>query len=134
MSFGDKEEKEEALVPAGEKDQDVASLILSGINDGFAELLHTGSGLDASFTKDIRLKRQSIVGMRYQGGSDDLMKELQPGTRIGFVREASNRFDENAVMALDPQGRKLGYIPRHENDIIGALLDAGMLSRDAETV
>ena len=125
MSFGDKEEKEEALVPTGEKDQDVASLILSGINDGFAELLHTGSGLDASFTKDIRLKRQSIVGMRYQGGSDDLMKELQPGTRIGFVREASNRFDENAVMALDPQGRKLGYIPRHENDIIGALLDAG---------
>ena len=89
------------------------------------ELMHAGMEVPSPFTKDIFLLRQVIVGTRYQGGSDELVEDLVPGSRISFVAEPENKYDKNAVMALDGKGRKLGYIPRHENGIIGALLRAG---------
>ena len=87
--------------------------------------MHAGMGVPSPFMKDIFLVRQAIVGTRYLGGSDELVEDLKPGSRVSFVAEPDNPYDENAVMALDSQGRKLGYIPRHENSIIGALLKAG---------
>lgn len=90
-----------------------------------SELLHAGLDVPSPFMKDIFLVRQAIVGTRFQGGSDELVDDLKPGSRVAFVAEPDNRYDENAVMALDSRGRKLGYIPRHENSIIGALLKAG---------
>ncbi|MBQ8306443.1 MAG: hypothetical protein IJX90_09555 [Blautia sp.] len=87
--------------------------------------MHMGSGFASPFMKDICLKRQRIVGVRYQGGSDELVEGLPPGSRVTFIREPDNRFDPGAVMALDEQGRKIGYLPRIENDIPGALLEAG---------
>lgn len=90
-------------------------------------LLHSGSGLDlrSSFSKDIYLVHQPIVGMRYQGEADELLDELKPGSRVIFLREPDNEHDARAVMALDERGRKIGYIPRDQNAIISALLDAG---------
>lgn len=90
-----------------------------------SELMHAGLGVPSPFMKDIFLVRQAIVGTRYLGGSDELVEDLVPGSRIVFLTEPENKYDANAVMALDSQGRKLGYIPRHENSIIGALLRAG---------
>ena len=89
------------------------------------DLMHAGMGIPSPFMKDIYLLRQTIVGTRFQGGSDELVEDLKPGSRVLFLAEPDNRFDEHAVMALDSQGRKLGYIPMHENGIIGALLKAG---------
>ena len=89
------------------------------------ELMHAGLGIPSPFMKEIFLIRQAIVGTRYLGGSDELVEDLHPGSRIFFVAEPDNKYDQNAVMALDGKGRKLGYIPRHENGIIGALLKAG---------
>ena len=90
-----------------------------------SDLMHAGMGIPSPFMKEIFLLRQAIVGTRYLGGSDDLVEDLKPGSRITFVAEPDNKYDANAVMALDSKGRKLGYIPRHENGIIGALLKAG---------
>ena len=89
------------------------------------ELMYAGLAVPSPFMKDVFLVRQAIVGTRYLGGSDELVDDLKPGSCVTFIAEPDNRFDENAVMALDEQGRKLGYIPRHENSIIGALLKAG---------
>ena len=89
------------------------------------ELMHAGMGIPSPFMKDIYLLRQAIVGTRYLGGSDELVEDLLPGSRVSFVAEPDNEYDEHAIMALDSRGRKLGYIPRHENAIIGALLKAG---------
>ena len=89
------------------------------------ELMHARMDIPSPFMKEVFLLRQAIVGTRYLGGSDELVEDLKPGSRITFVAEPDNKFDKNAVMALDGQGRKLGYIPRHENGIIGALLKAG---------
>ena len=89
------------------------------------ELMHASLDIPSPFMRSIFLVRQVIVGTRYVGGCDEIVKDLKPGSRISFIAEPDNRFDKNAVMALDEKGRKLGYIPRHENSIIGALLRAG---------
>lgn len=99
-----------------------SQLVLSG---SVSALMHSEKGLDSPFMRDIPLGRQTIVGMRYQGGAYDLIDDLHPGSRISFVREPDNAFDDRAVMALDDQDRKLGYIPRRENRIMSMLMDAG---------
>lgn len=96
-----------------------------GSGTSLASVMHTGLGLESPFMREIFLKRQVIVGTRFQGGSDQLVENLKKGSRITFLREPDNEFDPNAVMALDEQGRKLGYIPRRENEMIGALMAAG---------
>lgn len=88
--------------------------------------MHSGLGIASPFTREIFLREQlPIVGMRFQGGSLDLLREIQPGSRITFMREPENHYDEKAIMALDGQGRKLGYISRYENEVLSALMDAG---------
>lgn len=110
-----------------DKDADSFSALASPekTTASLSELMHEGLGVPSPFMKDIFLVRQAIVGTRYLGGSDELVDDLKPGSRITFIAEPDNKYDENAVMALDSQGRKLGYIPRHENNIICALLKAG---------
>ena len=90
-------------------------------------LLHGSEGIDlrSVYTRDIYLTLQAIVGMRFQGGADGLLRELGPGSRVTFLREPDNAFDKRAVMAVDGNGRKLGYIPRNQNAVISALMDAG---------
>ncbi len=75
---------------------------------GLTAAIHSGFGIESPFTREIFLTKQAIVGMRFQGGSDQLTGDMKPGDRITFVREPENRFDHNAIMALDSQGRKLG--------------------------
>ncbi len=88
-------------------------------------VLHTDLGVTSPFMKEIYLRKQAIVGTRFLGGSDELVEDLEIGSRITFLREPDNKFDPCAIMALDQQGRKLGYIPRRENELIGALMEAG---------
>lgn len=114
-SYDSETEEHSSLAPA-DPVKSVASL---------SELMHVGVDVPSPFMKDIFLVKQAIVGTRYQGGSDELVDDLKPGSRITFIAEPDNRYDADAVMALDSRGRKLGYIPRHENSIIGALLNAG---------
>ena len=98
------------------------------ISDGGITALLHGSGsfdVQAAFSKDIYLVHQMIVGMRYQSGADELVQDLKPGSRVTFLREPDNEYDHRAVMAVDGRGRKIGYIPRNQNAIISALLDAG---------
>lgn len=95
--------------------------------DGAAltNVLHADIGFSSPFMRDIYLRKQAIVGTRFLGGSDELVEDLEIGSRISFLREPDNAFDPDAVMALDEQGRKLGYIPRRENELIAALMEAG---------
>ena len=78
-------------------------------------LLYGSEGLISPFSQEIYIGRQTIVGMRFQGGAESLVNDLRPGDRISFLREPENEYDERAIMAVDGRGRKLGYIPRREN-------------------
>ena len=116
MSAADPDRNEDSFIPPAETD---------AYPDDLSWLMHSDPGMPLPLTKDIPLGRQAIVGMRFQGGAQELLEDLSPGDRITFIREPDNRFDERAVMALDAKGRKLGYIPRSENRVISALMDAG---------
>ena len=99
---------------------------LPGISNGDLTVLLQGSDeMPSPFSQEIYIGRQSIVGMRFQGGADTLVNDLKPGDRIMLLREPENEYDEQAVMAVDRKGRKLGYIPRRENLVMSALMDHG---------
>ena len=52
--------------------------------------------------------------------------DIEPGIKLTLVRE-ENKFDDKAIMVLDPEKRKLGYIPEKDNLIFSRLMDAGKL-------
>ncbi len=53
-----------------------------------------------------------------------IVLNLKENEQLVLIRE-DNPFDELAVMILNVQGQKLGYIPRRKNPIFARLLDAG---------
>ena len=78
---------------------ELSTINISG--NSLTAAMHTGFGIASPFTREIFLKEQlPIVGMRYQGGSLDLLREIQTGSRITFMREPENHYDQKAIMAL----------------------------------
>lgn len=110
----------------GDQREKTEELSLRDIGSGtMLDLLHGEENPLASFSKDIPLGSQLIVGARFQGGASDLLRDLKTGKHVTLMREPDNRFDPKAVMVLDDGGRRIGYIPRASNETVSALLDAG---------
>ncbi len=55
-----------------------------------------------------------------------VLEEIGEGDKLSLRRE-ENKFDDKAILILDQQGRKLGYIPEKDNLIFSRLMDAGKL-------
>ena len=43
-----------------------------------------------------------------------------------FVRERNNRYDQRAIMVVNQNGEKMGYIPHKQNKLPSRLMDSGM--------
>ena len=43
------------------------------------------------------------------------------------LRREENKFDDNAIMIITQDGKKLGYVPEKDNLIFSRLMDAGKL-------
>ena len=56
---------------------------------------------------------------------EKVLDDLKEGDKLTLLREPDNRFDENAILVLDAQKRKLGYIPEKDNVVFARLMDAG---------
>lgn len=56
---------------------------------------------------------------------ESVFDNLKEGDKLILQREPDNRFDENAILVLDPKSRKLGYIPEKDNIVFARLMDAG---------
>ncbi len=54
-------------------------------------------------------------------------EQLGPGSALALLREPENPYDRKAILVLTPEGDKIGYIPRTENNILSRLMDAGKL-------
>ena len=87
-------------------------------------LMH-GVGIGASLAKDLFLGYQMIVGMRFNGGADTILRDLDPGEKVSLLSEPENPYDKRAIMVIDEDERKIGYIPRNQNSILSSLMDAG---------
>ena len=73
---------------------------------------------------EILLFDSYIAGTSYirdEAVFDDIKEE----DRLILQREPQNRFDENAILVLDSQKRKLGYIPEKDNIVFARLMYAG---------
>ena len=54
------------------------------------------------------------------------LEPIAVGNKVSLLRE-DNKFDEKAIIVLDPDKRKLGYIPEKDNLVFSRLMDAGKL-------
>jgi len=64
-----------------------------------------------------------LAGFRYHAAAS-VWNELRVGDRLELARERDNPHDANAV-SVSWRGRKLGYVPRHENAALAWGLDRG---------
>ena len=74
-------------------------------------------------TQEIHLFDSYIAGTTHLQDKEVLTK-LQLGDDCSLQREA-NKFDSNAILILNQQQQKLGYIPEKDNLIFARLMDAG---------
>ena len=64
-----------------------------------------------------------LAGFRYHAAAE-VWDELRVGDRLELVRERDNPHDANAI-SVSWRGRKLGYVPRHQNAVLAWGLDRG---------
>jgi hypothetical protein len=110
---------------------------LPAIPGGVGGLIRTGQwpnvtgstgGVPAKpFAREIFLIATHVAGTMYVDGIEMVLQSLEVGTRLYFFREPDNPTDQLAVMIRDSHGRKLGYVPKKNNEVIARLMDAGKL-------
>lgn len=74
---------------------------------------------------EIHLFDTFIAGTSYLP-DQSVLDEIAAGDKLHLRRE-ENKFDDKAILILDAQNHKLGYIPEKDNLIFSRLMDAGKL-------
>ena len=75
--------------------------------------------------KEIFLFDTFIAGTSYV--DKDLIDALCADDKLILRREGDNRFDDKAVLVLNMDQKKVGYIPEKDNAVFSRLMDAGKL-------
>ena len=55
-----------------------------------------------------------------------VLELIKAGDKLMLQRE-TNKYDDNAILLLTEEGRKLGYVPERDNLIFSRLMDAGKM-------
>ncbi len=75
--------------------------------------------------KEIQLFDSYIAGITHLEDKS-VIEKVQVGDMPSLQRE-DNKFDSNAVMVLNAEGKKMGHVPEQDNIIFARLMDAGKL-------
>lgn len=75
--------------------------------------------------KEIFLFDTFIAGTSYV--DKNLIDALSADDKLILRREGDNRFDDKAVLVLNMNQKKVGYIPEKDNAVFSRLMDAGKL-------
>ncbi len=96
-------------------------------NDAMTASILSKKGIDTQlpFSRDIFLMNTMINGAMHVKSIYKLAKALKAGDRVTLRLEPKNKYDEKAILVLDPKGKKLGYSPRRKNEVLYHLMDAG---------
>ena len=94
------------------------------IEDMFAEQCGDGDVLTDRRVLSL-VAECEVAGIRFAERWQDIMLELEEGSRLSLSREKDNCYDDNAVAVLTEKGERIGYLPRSKNDGIAFLLDNG---------
>lgn len=77
-------------------------------------------------TKEVHLFDTFIAGTTYLKDKE-VLTEIKEGDKLALRREGDNKFDDNAILVLTAEGKKVGYIPEMDNVIFARLMDAGKM-------
>ena len=77
-------------------------------------------------TREIHLFDSFIAGTTHLK-DPNVLKKAAVGDTLTLRRESSNRFDSNAILILNAEGEKYGYVPEKDNIVFARLMDAGKL-------
>jgi len=83
-------------------------------------------GLALPYGRRIILMHCHVAGTSYLR-LESIEPDTQPGDALALLREPQNPYDELAILVLDRERRKLGYVPRDVNEAVARLMDAGKL-------
>ena len=100
---------------------------LSVVNSGLMNLVKDSGIGDVikPLTKEIHLFDAFVSGTsRLKDAS--VLDNISIGGKLKMRRE-DNRFDSNAIVFLDHDNNKIGYVPEKDNEVFARLLDAGKL-------
>ena len=84
------------------------------------------SDLIKPLTREIHLFDSFIAGTSHLKDPNVLQKAAV-GDTLTLRRETENRYDSNAILILNEDGEKYGYVPEKDNLIFSRLMDAGKL-------
>ena len=76
-------------------------------------------------TKEIHLFDSFVAGKKHLQDKS-VLDEIKVGDKLTLRRE-DNKFDSNAILILNEDMKKLGYVPEKDNIIFARLMDAGKL-------
>lgn len=85
-------------------------------------------GLDSvikPLSQEIHLFDSYIAGTTHLNDKT-VLDTIQIGDKLTLQRE-DNKFDSNAIMVLNAEKKKLGYVPEKDNIVFARLMDAGKL-------
>ena len=96
-------------------------------NDALTSSILNKHGIDMQlpFSRDIFLMNTMINGAMHVKTIYKQARALGKGDRVTLRLEPKNKYDEKAILVLDPKDKKLGYIPRVKNEVLYHLMDAG---------
>jgi hypothetical protein len=96
-------------------------------NDALTSSILGKHGIDMQlpFSRDIFLMNTMINGAMHVKTIYKQAKALKKSDHVTLRLEPKNKYDEKAILVLDPKGKKLGYIPRVKNEVLYHLMDAG---------
>ena len=104
----------------------MANELIIGKENTVALVSERGVGeLIKPLTKEIFLFESYVAGTTHLE-DESVLDEIKDGDKLILQRE-NNRFDENAILVLTQEKKKLGYVPEKDNMVFSRLMDAGKL-------
>lgn len=76
-------------------------------------------------TREIHLFDSYVAGTTYLP-DPAVLEEIKTDDKL-ILRREENKFDDNAILILTLDQKKLGYVPEKDNIIFARLMDAGKL-------
>ena len=92
----------------------IQTLDQQGIGEILKPLIREIHLFDSYVAGTTHLKDQSVL------------EEIHAGDRLNLMRE-NNKFDDNAILIITENKKKLGYVPEKDNLVFARLMDAGKL-------
>ncbi len=75
---------------------------------------------------ELLLLKTYIAGTAYLEDTT-VIDDLNTGERLTLKREPYNAFDEKAIVVIDKNNRKIGYVPEKDNEVFSRLMDGGKI-------